>query len=154
MLLIESIWTFLAAVSGLIHLTVVHRCAGNISAGKSTLCRALADTLGYTLYLEPTVENPFLAKYYKYGGCVCFIRFAVLFAHCCLHAVCHSLIACWHREPKKYALPMQCWLLKQRFVTYVAAVRSILSGSLSAPGVILDRSVRMLLALPFIYTAY
>ncbi len=40
--------------------------AGNISAGKSTLCKSLADGLGYTLYLEPTIENPFLVKYYKY----------------------------------------------------------------------------------------
>jgi deoxyadenosine/deoxycytidine kinase len=48
---------------------------------------------------------------------------------------------CSRREPKKYALPMQCWLLKQRFVTYVSALRAILSGDLTTPGVILDRSV-------------
>lgn len=30
---------------------------GNISAGKSTLCRSLADELGYVLYLEPTVSD-------------------------------------------------------------------------------------------------
>ena len=46
----------------------VSPAAGNISAGKSTLCRALADCLGYTLYLEPTIENPFLIKYYKCVG--------------------------------------------------------------------------------------
>jgi hypothetical protein len=39
--------------------------SGNISAGKSTLCRALADHLKYALYLEPTIENPFLVKYYR-----------------------------------------------------------------------------------------
>ena len=32
------------------------QCTGNISAGKSTLCRTLADELGYVLYLEPTVR--------------------------------------------------------------------------------------------------
>jgi deoxyadenosine/deoxycytidine kinase len=44
---------------------------GNISAGKSTLCRELASELGYTLFLEPVVTNPYLELYYgdavKYG---------------------------------------------------------------------------------------
>ena len=44
---------------------------GNISAGKSTLCRSLADALGYELFLEPMVTNPYLELYYgdavKYG---------------------------------------------------------------------------------------
>lgn len=30
---------------------------GNISAGKSTLCRSLANDLGFVLYLEPTVRG-------------------------------------------------------------------------------------------------
>ena len=33
---------------------------GNISAGKSTLCRALAEDLGYELFLEPMVTNPYI----------------------------------------------------------------------------------------------
>lgn len=35
---------------------------GNISAGKSTLCRDLATILDYELYLEPTETNPYLAR--------------------------------------------------------------------------------------------
>lgn len=61
---------------------------GNISAGKSTLCRMLSDELNFALFLEPTIENPFLDKFYK--------------------------------EPRKFALPMQLWLLKQRYITYGA----------------------------------
>ncbi len=51
--------------------------------------------------------------------------------------------ACVHgfREPKRYALPMQCWLLKQRFATYISAMRDIVHGHSSSAGVILDRSV-------------
>lgn len=64
---------------------------GNISAGKSTLCRMLSDELNYALFLEPTVENPFLDRFYK--------------------------------EPRKFALPMQLWLLKQRYITYGARFR-------------------------------
>lgn len=59
---------------------------GNISAGKSTLCRRLQEELDCALFLEPTVANPFLEKFYK--------------------------------DPKKYALPLQLWILKQRYVTY------------------------------------
>ena len=44
---------------------------GNISAGKSTLCRSLADELGYELFLEPMITNPYIERYYadpvKYG---------------------------------------------------------------------------------------
>jgi len=35
---------------------------GNISAGKSTLCRDLANILDYELYLEPALSNPYLAR--------------------------------------------------------------------------------------------
>ena len=35
---------------------------GNIGIGKTTLCRRLAKELNYKLYLEPTVENPFLGE--------------------------------------------------------------------------------------------
>ena len=42
---------------------------GNISAGKSTLCRELARELGYELFMEPVVTNPYLELYY---GCVLF----------------------------------------------------------------------------------
>ena len=55
------------------------------------MCRELAKELGYELYLEPTVCNPYLEKFYA--------------------------------EPKKYALPMQLWLLKQRYLTLVNALR-------------------------------
>jgi deoxyadenosine/deoxycytidine kinase len=37
---------------------------GNISAGKSTLCRDLASELGFELFLEPVVTNPYLELYY------------------------------------------------------------------------------------------
>ena len=37
---------------------------GNIGAGKSTLCRQLAEKMNYTIFLEPTVGNPYLEKYY------------------------------------------------------------------------------------------
>ena len=85
---------------------------GNISAGKSTLCRELAERLGYALFLEPTVGNPYLEKYYA--------------------------------EPKVYGLPMQMWLLKQRFVTYCQAICYVLSGAShrdQVEGVLLDRSI-------------
>jgi len=35
---------------------------GNIGVGKTTLARKLACELNYKLYLEPTVENPFLGE--------------------------------------------------------------------------------------------
>ncbi|GKT36644.1 Deoxynucleoside kinase like protein [Aduncisulcus paluster] len=38
---------------------------GNISAGKSTLAKKLASTLGLRLFQEPVVENPYLAKFYE-----------------------------------------------------------------------------------------
>ncbi len=79
---------------------------GNISAGKSSLCRSLAGLLGFELFLEPTVTNPFLAKFYK--------------------------------DPKKWALRMQIWLLKQRFRTYISAIRHIIA---TGKGAILDRSI-------------
>ena len=52
----------------------------------------------------------------------------------------------YYKDPKKYALPMQLWLLKQRFVTYVKAIKYCLSTSGSTKGVILDRSVWCVLA--------
>lgn len=48
----------------------------------------------------------------------------------------------YYKEPKKYALPMQIWLLKQRFVTYVRALKYSLDAAAHLKGVILDRSVR------------
>jgi len=79
---------------------------GNISAGKTSLAKGLAHELGYQVFLEPTVTNPYLAKFYA--------------------------------EPKKYALVMQIWLLRQRFRTYVTALQHLLSFG---GGIILDRSV-------------
>lgn len=39
--------------------------AGNMGVGKSTLTERLAKTLGATPFLEPTVENPYLADFYQ-----------------------------------------------------------------------------------------
>ena len=66
---------------------------GNIGVGKSTLARKLSEGLDYALFLEPTVENPYLEKFYA--------------------------------EPKKYALKLQLWILKQRYLTYVEAVKHL-----------------------------
>lgn len=38
--------------------------AGNIGAGKSTLTRLLEENLRWKAYLEPTIENPYLERYY------------------------------------------------------------------------------------------
>ena len=48
----------------------------------------------------------------------------------------------YYKNPKKYALPMQLWLLKQRFVTYVKAIKYCMHNGGETKGVILDRSVR------------
>eukprot|EP01112_Ceratiomyxa_fruticulosa_P017662 TRINITY_DN554_c0_g1_i2.p1 TRINITY_DN554_c0_g1~~TRINITY_DN554_c0_g1_i2.p1 ORF type:complete len:281 (+),score=53.82 TRINITY_DN554_c0_g1_i2:352-1194(+) len=37
---------------------------GNISAGKTTLSRDLANLLDYNVFLEPTITNPYLAQFY------------------------------------------------------------------------------------------
>jgi len=79
---------------------------GNISAGKTSLAKDLAKVLGYQVFLEPTITNPFLSLFYA--------------------------------DPKGYALKMQIWLLKQRYQTYVAALRQLVTGG---GGIILDRSV-------------
>lgn len=89
---------------------------GNISAGKSTLCRDLAALQGYTVFLEPTVANPFLERYYK--------------------------------DPKKYALPLQMWMLEHRFRCYLDAVKLTWTTSNQGDdteerprGILLDRSI-------------
>ncbi|KAL0486375.1 deoxyguanosine kinase [Acrasis kona] len=38
---------------------------GNISAGKTTLCRDLAKTINFKPYFEPHIENPWLEKFYN-----------------------------------------------------------------------------------------
>ncbi len=38
--------------------------AGNIGAGKSTLTQILEENLKWRSYLEPTIENPYLERYY------------------------------------------------------------------------------------------
>ena len=35
----------------------------------------------------------------------------------------------FYADPIKYALPMQLWLLKKRFVTYISAVKYIMESS-------------------------
>ena len=85
---------------------------GNISAGKSTLCRGLAKARGYTVFLEPTAANPYLELYYK--------------------------------EPKKYALPLQMWMLEHRFMSYLEALKLAWSEDESGDqvnGILLDRSI-------------
>ena len=39
---------------------------GNIGVGKSTLARKMAKALGYTVFMEPTAENPYLEKFYSH----------------------------------------------------------------------------------------
>eukprot|EP00020_Sapocribrum_chincoteaguense_P011950 CAMPEP_0170734518 /NCGR_PEP_ID=MMETSP0437-20130122/2632_1 /TAXON_ID=0 /ORGANISM="Sexangularia sp." /LENGTH=286 /DNA_ID=CAMNT_0011072835 /DNA_START=35 /DNA_END=895 /DNA_ORIENTATION=- len=50
------------------HLIIIE---GNISSGKTTLAKQLETELGYSVFLEPTITNPYLVKYYaeprKYG---------------------------------------------------------------------------------------
>ena len=94
---------------------------GNISAGKTTLCRDLAAALGYEVFLEPTVANPYLERYYK--------------------------------EPKKYALPLQMWMLEHRFRSYLEALKwtwadnsgncdeAAAASSARPGGILLDRSI-------------
>ncbi|KAJ3449298.1 NADH dehydrogenase [ubiquinone] 1 alpha subcomplex subunit 10 [Anaeramoeba flamelloides] len=80
---------------------------GNISAGKTTLCRELGRLLDYEVFFEPTAKNPYLELYYA--------------------------------DPKKWGLPMQLYLLKQRFMTYLHCLKKLESGKIK--GVILDRSI-------------
>ncbi|KAL0215997.1 hypothetical protein P9112_008181 [Eukaryota sp. TZLM1-RC] len=79
---------------------------GNISAGKSTLASALGSYLDAKVFFEPTVTNPYLAKFYA--------------------------------NPKRYALKMQVYLLRQRFIIYISALRHLIKTGQS---VILDRSI-------------
>ena len=85
---------------------------GNIGVGKSTLARKMAKELGYALFMEPTVENPYLEKFYA--------------------------------DPHKYALKLQLWILKQRYLTYVEAVKHLIST-----GQCLLRQIRPSLCLLF-----
>ncbi|KAJ6234889.1 NADH dehydrogenase [ubiquinone] 1 alpha subcomplex subunit 10 [Anaeramoeba flamelloides] len=80
---------------------------GNISAGKTTLCRELGRLLDYEVFYEPTAKNPYLELYYA--------------------------------DPKKWGLPMQLYLLRQRFMTYLHCLERLESGKIK--GVILDRSI-------------
>eukprot|EP00003_Mantamonas_plastica_P023229 TRINITY_DN4138_c0_g1_i1.p1 TRINITY_DN4138_c0_g1~~TRINITY_DN4138_c0_g1_i1.p1 ORF type:complete len:348 (+),score=120.65 TRINITY_DN4138_c0_g1_i1:419-1462(+) len=79
---------------------------GNISAGKSTLTRQLGKLTGFKEFLEPTLNNTYLEKFYE--------------------------------DPKKWALTMQVWLLRQRYKIYVHALKYVLE---TGNGVILDRSI-------------
>ena len=66
--------------------------------GKTTLAKKLSHSLDYKLFLEPTIENPYLERFYA--------------------------------QPKKYALSLQLWILRQRYNTYVEAVRHVLTTGL------------------------
>ena len=46
----------------------------------------------------------------------------------------------FYQDPQKYAYPMQIFLLKQRFVTYLTSLKKIISGEVKR-GIFLDRSV-------------
>ena len=46
----------------------------------------------------------------------------------------------YYAEPKKYALAMQIWLLKQRFITYCQALKFAFDNE-DCNGVVLDRSI-------------
>ena len=45
----------------------------------------------------------------------------------------------YYNEPKRYGLPMQLWLLKQRFVMMSKALGAVLEGR--CEGIVLDRSI-------------
>ena len=65
---------------------------GNIGVGKTTLARKLASEMGYKLYLEPTVENPFLGVYrYMCVMCVCLCVCVCVYAELC---VCVCVCVC------------------------------------------------------------
>lgn len=58
----------------------------------------------------------------------------------------------YYAEPKQYALPMQLWLLKQRYVTFINAIKFVMEKGGSTAGVVLDRSVGEYLALVDVVT--
>lgn len=66
--------------------------------GKTTLAKKLSHSLDYKLFIEPTIENPYLERFYA--------------------------------QPKKYALSLQLWILRQRYNTYLEAVRHVLATGL------------------------
>jgi deoxyadenosine/deoxycytidine kinase len=67
---------------------------GNISAGKSTVCRALKECLPNSkAFFEPTLSNPYLERFYA--------------------------------DPKRFALRMQLFLFRQRYETYIDALRYV-----------------------------
>lgn len=86
---------------------------GNISAGKSVLCSQLGKRLNCRTFIEPSLENPYLERFYA--------------------------------DKKKWALTMQLYLLRIRFVTYVEALRLLFQeadvNKQDYKGVILDRSI-------------
>ena len=66
--------------------------------GKTTLAKKLSRSLDYKLFIEPTIENPYLERFYA--------------------------------QPKKYAISLQLWILRQRYNTYLEAVRHVLATGL------------------------
>ena len=53
----------------------------------------------------------------------------------------NPLLEKFYKDPKTWALPLQMWVLRQRYFTYVEALRSAASVGIGARGVVLDRSV-------------
>ena len=55
----------------------------------------------------------------------------------------------FYDNPKRYAFPMQMWFLRQRFHTYLRAIRMLFNteGSKPVRGIIMDRSVRRVIGL-------
>lgn len=119
---------------------------GNISSGKSTLVRELESLLQYRVFLEPTLSNPYLEKFYKgslstlrsrlCGDVVLVLsplrlrrggrrRLAFWRQHLVFSRLCRARDGEPFPDPKAYALKMQLWLLRNRFRTFVAALRHI-----------------------------
>lgn len=96
-----------------------------LPAGKSTLVRELEALLKYRVFLEPTLSNPYLNDFYR--GSFNFVRCCcILFgAHCENFRSCAELCSFCGLDPKSYALKMQLWLLRNRFRTYITALRHI-----------------------------
>lgn len=79
---------------------------GNICSGKTTMSSAISKLFPQCkLFIEPSVENPYLERYYK--------------------------------DPKKWALTIQMYLLKLRFAVILEAITCVENGTTA----IMDRSI-------------
>ena len=93
---------------------------GNIGVGKTTLTQKIAGELNYKLFLEPALENPFLGETYQQ----IYPSLALKTTKCF-----YPFFTCTERfyaEPHKYALKLQLWILNQRYLTYLNAVKHVM----------------------------